>query len=421
MEILSTGEKIKRARIFKGITLKDLCGNKISISKMSCIENGKVKADKDLLTYIADKIGIDLNYLTEDVYEQIYNNLEMIKKTISSDAECENKLKYNLEYCIKYEYYDLAFELMHILFSYYIEQGKIENIQLIVSQYYDLYQRNNTIENTLIYFKDMARYFYENKEYMESITYYNKLREILTQEKKALDKEEYCLIAYNEAVCYQKLNKVEEAYELLSNIIKDVDSIKNDASKGKVFHSYSTLCIKLKKDFADQYKKKAFEYQQHNPIVLALSKGDYGKYYFEVNDREKAINEINEGIKIFPNYNSEKYVEFLNSCTKILIKNSEFEIASEIADESLNIAISTDNIILLKKSYYLKGTILQRLGDYSQAEKYMNISLDALFKSGTREERKERYIDMGNMYYKLGSISDSLKYFNLAFVANKKI
>ena len=33
MEILSTGEKIKRSRIYKGITLKELCGNKISISK----------------------------------------------------------------------------------------------------------------------------------------------------------------------------------------------------------------------------------------------------------------------------------------------------------------------------------------------------------------------------------------------------
>lgn len=92
-----------------------------------------------------------------------------------------------------------------------------------------------------------------------------------------------------------------------------------------------------------------------------------------------------------------------------------------MADESLNIAISTDNISLLKKSYYLKGTILQKLGDYVQAEKYMNIALDALFKSGTKEERKERYIDMGNMYYKLGSISDSLKYFNLAFCVDKRI
>ena len=48
MEILSTGEKIKRSRIYKGVTLKELCANEISISKMSCIENGKVKADKDI-------------------------------------------------------------------------------------------------------------------------------------------------------------------------------------------------------------------------------------------------------------------------------------------------------------------------------------------------------------------------------------
>ena len=43
MEILSTGEKIKRARVYQGITLKELCSDEISISKMSCIENGKIR------------------------------------------------------------------------------------------------------------------------------------------------------------------------------------------------------------------------------------------------------------------------------------------------------------------------------------------------------------------------------------------
>ena len=158
MEILSTGEKIKRARIFKGITLKELCEDKISIAKMSCIENGKAKADRELLEYIAKKIEIDLDYLIEDVYEQITSNLNLIKKNISSDNEVEEKLKDNLSYAVKYGYYNLAFELIHILFTYYIEENKIENIQLIVSEYYDLYQRDNTEENTIIYFKDMARY-----------------------------------------------------------------------------------------------------------------------------------------------------------------------------------------------------------------------------------------------------------------------
>ena len=79
MEILSTGEKIKRARIYKGITLKELCGEEISISKMSCIENGKIKADDECLKYISDKLQIDYSYLVQDVYEQIKENIKSVR------------------------------------------------------------------------------------------------------------------------------------------------------------------------------------------------------------------------------------------------------------------------------------------------------------------------------------------------------
>ena len=97
MEILSTGEKIKRSRIYKGITLKELCGDKISISKMSCIENGKVKADRDIIQYIADKIGVDFKYLVQDVYEQIEDNIENIKKSIEKkEDDFEESIEYNL-------------------------------------------------------------------------------------------------------------------------------------------------------------------------------------------------------------------------------------------------------------------------------------------------------------------------------------
>lgn len=421
VEILSTGEKIKRARIFKGITLKELCEDKISIAKMSCIENGKAKADKELLQYIAEKIEIDLDYLIEDVYEQILNNLKMIKKNLSSDADSEDKLKDNLGYAIKYKYYDLAFELIHILFSYYVEENKVENIQLIISQYYDLYQRNNTEENTAIYFKDMARYLSQNEEYIEAISYYGKLREMFLQRKEGFDKGEYCLIGYNEAICYQNLNKFQEAYDILTEVIEYVDNLRTDESKGKIYHIYATVCIKLKKECIDEYKKKAFEYQKYNPISLALSRGDYGKYYFEVGEKEKAIEEIEKGIEIFPDDNKEKNVEFLNDCTKILVDNFQYQIAYRITEQALNMAITTDNIKLIEKSYYLKGVILQKMDKYIEAEKYMNLSLDSLLKFGSREERKIRYIDMAKLYHQLGAVTDSLKYFNLALTVDKKI
>jgi len=421
LEILSTGEKIKRARIFKGITLKELCENKISIAKMSCIENGKIKADKELLNYISEKIEIDLDYLIEDVYEQILNNLKMIKKNISCDNDSENKLKDNLGYALKYNYYELAFKLIHVLFSYYIEENKVENIQLIISQYYDLFQRNNTEENTTVYFKDMARYLSQNREYIEAISYYSKLREIFQQNKEGFDKAEYCLISYNEALCYQNLKKSEEAYTILSEIMGYVDILKTDESKGKIYNIYATVCIKLKKDNVDEYKAKAFEYQKYNPISLALSHGNYGKYYFEVGEKEKAIVEIENGIKIFPHDNIEKNVEFLNYCTRILIDSEEYDIAYKITEDVLNMAIITDNIKLIEKSYYFKGMILQKMDKYIEAEKYMTLSLDSLFKFGTREERKNRYIDMGKLYYELGVTEESLKYFNLAIAADKKI
>ncbi|MDV5106375.1 hypothetical protein R2R32_08970 [Clostridium perfringens] len=44
MDFLSTGEKIKRARIYKGLTLKQLCEDDISISRMSLYREWKSKS-----------------------------------------------------------------------------------------------------------------------------------------------------------------------------------------------------------------------------------------------------------------------------------------------------------------------------------------------------------------------------------------
>ena len=420
MEILSTGEKIKRARIFKGITLKELCDTKISIAKMSCVENGKIKADKELLQYVAEKMDIDIDYLLEDVFDQLTNNLDNLRKNASCDAEAEEKLQNNIDYSIKYGYYNLGFEFMHILFLYYIEQNKMEKIQLIVSQYYDLFQRNNTEENTIIYFKDMAQYFSNNNEYIEAISYYGKLREIIVQ-RESYNKSEYCMIGYNEALCYLKLSKYEEAYTILAEIIDYVDTIELLENRGMIYHIYACVCIKLKKENEVLYKEKAYEYQKHNPISLAVAKGNYGKYYFEISNKEMAIKEIEEGIELFPKDNNEKQVEFLNYCIEILIDNEEYDKAYNIAENALNMAIISGNIKLVEKSYYLKGSILQKKGRYKEAEKYMTLSLDSLFKFGSRQERKSRYMDMAKLYYELGDTIDSLKYFNLSFAVDKKI
>ncbi|MNI80360.1 Tetratricopeptide repeat protein [compost metagenome] len=111
----------------------------------------------------------------------------------------------------------------------------------------------------------------------------------------------------------------------------------------------------------------------------------------------------------------------MNNFIKLFIENGEYDEAYKVSDESLNLAIDCNNIRLIEQSYYLKGSILQKQGKYKEAEMYMNLSLDSLFKFGSKEERYNRYIDMANMYYHLGDIRDALKYFSLAFALEKNL
>lgn len=418
MEILSTGEKIKRARVYQGITLKELCGNKVSISKMSCIENGKIKADKDILEYISDKLNLDYEYLVRDVKDQIISNLEVINNGGVLDEEMDKVINHNLNYALEYSYNDLAFELVHKLFSYYVKKNKVENIQLIISQYYDLYQKNNTRENTITYYIDMATFFYSIKDFNEAINYYTRARNLLNSEKN-FDKSIYAYVCYREGKCYEKRGLLEESYKILKEAVKYIDHIDNFLEKGDIYHCFATVCIKLKKNDAEKYLSLAYEHKKSDPITLAISKGKNAKSYFYVGNAERAIEEIKEGIDIFPSEDEKNYVIFLNSCIRTLYENKEYDIAYEITDKALNSAINSNDIVLIEEAYYLKGMILQKKNMYIQAEMYMNLSLDSLFKFANKEKRYERYLEMGEMYYKLGEIKDSLKYFTLAMKLEK--
>jgi len=55
------------------------------------------------------------------------------------------------------------------------------------------------------------------------------------------------------------------------------------------------------------------------------------------------------------------------------------------------------------------------------SEMYMNLSLDILMKIGDKNTIKDRYMEMGVLYFEMKNTSESLKYFNLALNMDKKI
>ena len=419
MEILSTGEKIKRARIYKGCTLKELCEDKISVSKMSCIENDKVNPEKWVLKFIAEKLSLDIEYLTQDVGDQISKNIVQLESN-KGIKDYEEKLQYNLNYALEHNYYEQAFTLMHLLFDYYLDAMKLENLQVMTTKYYDMCSKSGNDENQLIYYKDMAKYFYINKEYLQASAYYNNVRKAL-RESNSSNYEMLASVTYNEAACQVMLENFEKAYEIAVKLIELIDYVVNEVKKAEMYHLLALLSIKMDNGNFEDYEKRSYDFYKQDLSKKAQAIYNYSVSMFEVGLKEKAVAYIKEGLRVYPKSNKENTVKYMLLCISELVERNVLDLAQAICDEALNNAISSDNVKLIEKAYYYKSMILQKQGNYEGAEMYMNLSLDALFKFGNRQDRYKRYMEMGNMYHKLGQINDALKYFTLAMALEKKM
>jgi tetratricopeptide (TPR) repeat protein len=417
MEILSIGEKIKRSRIYKGLTLKDVCGGKVSVSKMSCIENGKVKPDDWIIEFVAKKLSIDVSYLKQDVHEQIGNNINEIKNNKNSE-DYESKIEYNLGFAENYKYYDLAFKLMHLIFSYYLQQNKFEKLQITTSKYYDLCQKSGTDEDLCTYYMDTGRYCFGTKEYAEAAGYYNSVR------KTAMKIGNNSFLArstYNEAACYVMLENYERAYEIGVRLTELMDYFDTDLIKADAYQLLALLSIRRDKGKFEQYEKKSYELYGNDSLNKASAIYNYAVAMFDVGIRDMAVEYIKKSLSSYPKDDKTDYVDFMIRVIDELFEDNEFELAQGICDEALNLAIDLNNIKFVERAYYYKACILEKLGGIKSAEMFMNLSMDSLMKFGSKADIYKRYLEMGNMYYEMNETVDAIKYFDLAIKLEKSM
>jgi transcriptional regulator with XRE-family HTH domain len=428
MEILSTGEKIKRTRIYKGYTLREICDDKISVSKMSCIENDKVMAEPWILELISEKLDIDVQYLNENIKEQIAENIKTLKEysvnvkdsNEAKNADFEVKLNYNLQFAERYNYYDLAIKLVHMLFNFYLNERNFEKIQAITSKYYDLYLKTSIEDCKLDYYIDMARHLYIKEDYLHAASYFHNVRKNL-QEEKIPNYKKLIIVTYNEAACNIMLKNYERAYEVGIRLLDLVEHVDTEFKEAEIYHMLAVLSIRVENGKFQEYEKKSYGLYKDKEVGKANAIFDYGSVMFDCNMKDEAIKYIKKGLDCYPRDNKMGLVNFMLDIVKELINNDVLELAQTISDEVLNYAINLDDIKLIEKSYYYKAVILQGQGQSSSAEMYMNLSLDSLLRFGNKQDIYSRYLEMGSMYHKLGNVADSIKYFNFALQLERKM
>lgn len=418
MEIFSIGEKIKRTRIYKGYTLKDICDDKVSVSKMSCIENDKIPPEDWIIEHIASKLDLNIDYLKCDVKTQIKNNIKQIENNKES-TEYESKLNYNLAFALKYEYYDEAFYIMHVLFLYNIESNRFERLQALIPVYYEISVKSSLEEDKLKYYMDMGKYLYKSKEYIQALNYYNMVRKAVEGKNKNYILAKSIL---NECKCYIMSERYEEAYELSHRFLDIVDYFKKNTEKADVYSILAILSIiNSNMDKFEEYKYITYELYGEELYKKAIATYNFGIAMIDMDLKNKGIEYLKKALEYYPREDLNKVTVFMITCLDKLINNDDIEYVENIINDTIDYSIKINNIRCIEKAYYYKAILMERKQDIQQQETYMNLSLDVLMKVGRKKELYYRYIDVGNMYYNMNNIEESIKYFNLAVKLSKRI
>lgn len=87
------GERIRKLRKQKNLTLESLAGDKLTKGMLSLIENNKAKPSMESLTYIAHQLGVDVTDLLEEIsVQEMQNMLEKVEKLYNTKTENQSAI-----------------------------------------------------------------------------------------------------------------------------------------------------------------------------------------------------------------------------------------------------------------------------------------------------------------------------------------
>lgn len=220
----SLGERIRKLRKEKGLTLQALAGTELSKGMLSLIENGKANPSMESLSYIAKRLDIDKNELLEEVstielrnllqqVESLYLKLRdevtaTLNKIIELVQPYSDKLPYRYESARLLEIYSRSL--------YYMKQdGWQVYLEQAEEMYEGLHLMNNSADIQL--FRAMLKF--NEHDYAESLKMLEHSRNVFEERGIVLDALKKLDFDFSEAVLHFAIGKDEDALKIISEAI----------------------------------------------------------------------------------------------------------------------------------------------------------------------------------------------------------
>lgn len=404
MNILSLGEKIKKLRKEKNMTLKELAGDRITAAQISHIERDKSHTSYELLEYLSERLDVSIDYLLETKEMQskkITDNLILqseiyIKRDVLDEAEKE--IHEIIEICEEYGLSENYGKCNYLLGDIYLKRkdGATANFYFEKALFYFI--KNDDKKRIFQCYMNIANIYFDEEFYQVSLTNYYFAKDIL-EEINIDDPDTYKELYSKISKCYMKLNDSEKSLEF----IEKIGNIDNDYSPEQ---EIELLVLKAKKLLAEGEYVKSKDYfakalkiieKEENKDKLAQIYLTVGSIYAEMGDNEKFLEYSEKVYDIKKNDTDEYMMNSLYNIIQSYIDADDFEMAKKYSKLALAAAIKN-------KSKYDEYKALKYYCDIYKYKGETDISIEYLIKCIEIVSKLDEEKILGNLYIELGQL-----------------
>ena len=334
MEILSLGEKIKKLRKEKNLTLKELAGERITAAQISHIERDKSHTSYELLEYLANRLEVSVDYLLETKEMQakkLTDNLIIQSEIYIKCKELEkakSEINKVMSICTEYQLIENYGKCNLLLATINLKQKDYNAAIINFEKSLYFFIQNNDKENIAKCYINIGKIYIEEKFHKGALSNF-KFAEDILEENNINDMSVKKDLYSNMSFCYTQLNKDDEALEYIDKI-KTLDIIVNSKEEAELMVSKANKLMGIGKyEEAKQQFKIALDLldEEDNKTELANVYLRVCEVYENIGNNESALDYSKRA------YDIKKYDE--DECTiDIIIKIIQSYIKLENYDEA---------------------------------------------------------------------------------------
>lgn len=405
MNILSLGEKIKKLRKEKNMTLKELAGDRITAAQISHIERDKSHTSHELLEYLANKLEVSIDYLLET------KEMQSKKLTDSLILQGEVLIKYNdlqkaeeqlneaIKICDEYKVLDNYGTCNFLLADINFKKGKYSESVIGYERALYHFIKNNNKEKMYKCYLNIGKIYMIQNFYEVAILQFEFAESVLNEiqfEDINIYKDLYSKIS----CCYIKLSDNKKSLEYI-NKIEEIDK-KNDLNE-----ELSVIMLKANNllnmgDFekSKDYFKKALEIldKEKNKTELASVYLTISEIYKNIGELDKSLDYSQRVYDIKKNDEDEYMMKSLFRIIETYISNNDYNMAKRYCKIALASSIKNKNKLNEYKILKYYSDMHKAQNENIIAIEYLHKCINIISELNDKKILADLYINLGELY-----------------------